>query len=209
MKYFIHLLLIIPFLGFSQKKIERSLIGIRTLQQAEKFVKSQKEDSNAEILYLNINDTNSALANELLALPKGKLKVDDVDGVKTVYKVISTKKERTYRLSMMEFDSKKTTLSEINSLRAFILKGIRNGDHKFHNLARVYSSHPSAPTGGDLGWVKEGTFSKRFDLVLSKKKKNQVFSFDEHRERKHYVLMKTEDDKISESLIVLKVSSKS
>lgn len=209
MKNIIYILLVIPFLGFSQKKIERSLIGIRTLQQAEKFIEAKKDVYDSKILKLDIGEEQTPLAKELSELPIGKLKIVENGTSKTVYKVIDTKKTRESKMSLMEFDSKKTTLSEINSLRAFILKGIKNGEHKFHNLARVYSSHPSAPTGGDIGWVKEGTFSKRFDLVVAKKKKGQVFSFDEHRERKHYILMKTEDDKITENLIVLVVSSKS
>ena len=149
------------------------------------------------------------LAKELSELPTGELKIVENRTTKTAYKVIDTGKSRAFKISLMEFDSNKTSLSEINSLRAFILQGIKNGEHKFHNLARVYSSHPSARTGGDIGWIQEGTFSKRFDLVLSKKKKGQVFSFDEHRDRKHYILMKTEDDKITENLIILVVSSKS
>ena len=209
MKYLLFILFFSSVLAYSQKNIERSLIGIRTLQQAEKFVDSKKGEFNAEVLRLTIGNEISPLIEELSKLSKGQLKIEENNGTKTVYKVIDKKKTVEYNVSLMEFDSKKTPLSEINSIRAFILKGIKSGEHKFHNLARVYSLHPSAPTGGNLGWVKQGTFSKRFDIIMSKKKKGQVFSFDEHRERKHYVLMKAKEDREIEGLIVLKVSQKS
>lgn len=196
MKHLLAILLVIPFLSFSQANIEKILDRVSTKTQAQAFLKRYKTKVSGEIITMTEGDA------ELFALKKGeKLKRGN-----TTFKVISKGKAASYNINIMEFDSNKTTISEINSLRSFILKGIKSGEHKFQNLARVYSSHPSAKTGGNLGWQNAGTFSKRFEKIISEKRKDQVFAYDEYRQKKHYVVYKNEDNKSVEQITVLKVT---
>ncbi|MBT8245236.1 MAG: hypothetical protein HKP48_08900 [Winogradskyella sp.] len=179
---------------------------IKSKTQAELFLKRYKSELKGEIININSEDRLYTALN-LSEAKQGDKKTEDSASGKITFKVLGKLKEKStsYKVSIMEFDSKKMSISEINSLRSFILKGIKNGEHKFENLARVYSSHPTAKTGGGLGWTNEGTFSKRFEKAIADKRVGQVFSFDEHRENKHYVIVKTEDNKALESVNVLKI----
>ncbi|TCK69159.1 parvulin-like peptidyl-prolyl cis-trans isomerase protein [Winogradskyella wandonensis] len=201
----LHLLFLVFFsyIGFSQTNYEKALDRVSTKTQAEIFLKRYKSDVKGELLSITKNNPENAA---LLQLPIGEIKTEELNGKKVIYKAISKGKGQSYRISLMEFDSNKTTIAEINSLRSFILKGIKNGEHKFENLARVYSSHPTAKTGGDIGWTPEGTFSKRFENVIKTKRIGQVFSYDEHRQKKHYVVVKTEENKLEDVVNVLKIT---
>ncbi|RNC87241.1 MAG: hypothetical protein ED556_07420 [Winogradskyella sp.] len=201
------LLFLIPAILFAQKGIETSLDSIQNTEDAKAFIKSNSKDIEGKLITFNKEKHKSKLATELLNLSKGGKKVIKTETGKTIYKVIDKKTTSHYRASIMLFDGNKTPVQEINSLRSYILKGIRNGEHKFHNLARVYSVHPTAKTGGDLGWVKKGTFSKRFEKAIADKPVGYTFSFDEYPKR-HYVLQKTEDDKTIEEITVLKIVQK-
>ena len=206
MKYYFTLLIFIPFLCFSQTKLEASIDSISTKEEAKTFLKSHKNETKGKLITFNKEKHKTKLATELFELSKGGKKVIKSENGKTIYKLIDKKNASHYKASIMLFDSKKTTIAEINSLRSFILKGIQNKEHKFENLARVYSAHPTAKTGGDLGWIKKGTFSKRFEKAIADKRVGQVFSFDEHREKKHYVIMKTQENQDIEEIIVLKIT---
>lgn len=191
--------------SFSQASYEKMLDRVSTKTQAEVFLKRYKSDLKGEII--NIEPTNTEYATlNLSELSKGDKKEVDTPTGKVIYKVLGQGKTSSYRISIMEFDSNDMPISEINSLRSFILKGLKNKEHKFENLARVYSSHKTAKTGGDLGWVMHGTFSKRFEKAVADKRIGQVFSFDEHRQNKHYVILRTEENKDVETLTLLKIT---
>ncbi len=190
---------------FSQKNIEKQLDSISTKADAKSYIKSIVK-KNGKLITFNSEKHKTQLATELFKLAKGQKKVIKTEKGKTYYKVIEKQKVPHFKVSIMEFDSAKTPLSEINSLRSFILKGIKNGEHKFENLARVYSSHPSAKTGGDLGWVKSGTFSKRFEKAIKDNRVGELFTFDEYRSKKHYIIYKTKENKNIEEITVLKIT---
>lgn len=202
------LLFLMPFACFSQIDMEKSLDSIVTTEDAKNYIKANNREFKGKIVTFNKEKHKTKLASELFDKSKGGKKVIKTEKGKTIYKIIDKKETSHYKVSIMLFDSKKTTITEINSLRSFILKGIKNKEHKFENLARVYSAHPTAKTGGDLGWLKKGTFSKRFEKAVADKRVGQVFSFDEHRQKKHYVIMKTQDSKPIEEITVLKIESK-
>lgn len=205
MKLLVTLFLFIPFLSFSQLKLEKQLDSITTYEDAKSYIKNNKS-YKGKLITFNTEKHKTKLAKELFELSIGEKTSYKTENGKTFYKVISKDDSAHYKVSIIEFDSNTTSLSEINSLRTFILKGIINGKHKFENLARVYSAHPSGKTGGDLGWLKKGVMSSNFEKTLKNKKVGRVFIFDEHRKKKHYVVLKTEDNKLIKEITVLKIS---
>lgn len=208
MKYYKLLFLFIPFLSFSQNNMEIYVDNITTIDEAKAFIKTHKTNFKGKIITFNKEKHKTRLASELFEKAKGGKKVIKTEKGKTIYKIIDKKQIIHYKVSIILFDNEKTSISEINSLRSFILKGIKNKEHKFENLARVYSAHPTAKTGGDLGWLKKGTFSNRFEKVVLDKHVGQVFSFDEHRQKKYYIIMKTQDSKQIEEITILKIEQK-
>ena len=52
-----------------------------------------------------------------------------------------------------------------------------------------------AAVAGSMEIDKGGDMSLVFEKVVSDKRKGQVFSYDDHREKKHYVVMKNDDNK--------------
>lgn len=197
---------LISLSSFSQANFEKTLERVSSETQAKVFIKRFRNDVNADILSVSSSDELYKNLN-LNTATKGETKTENADSGKVIYKILGKSKEKStnYKASIMEFDSNKTSIAKINSLRSFIMQGIKSKEHKFENLARVYSSHPTAKTGGDLGWTKQGTFSPRFEKAIADKRVGQVFSFDEHRQKKHYVIVKTEESKAVESVTVLKV----
>lgn len=206
MKFYLMFLLCIPTLLVSQTNIEKTAARINSIKIAEAYIKNSKNKTQAKLVTFSKDDTNNVLINSLFELPRGKHKIEQTEKGKILYKVIQKKTGFSYKANIMEFNSNKTTIAEINSLRSFIMKGLKSKEHKFENLARVYSSHKTAKTGGDLGWTKAGTFSKRFEKAIADKRVGQVFSFDEHRKRKHYVIMKTAKSKPNEYITVFIIS---
>ncbi|MFD1061684.1 peptidylprolyl isomerase [Winogradskyella litorisediminis] len=193
--------------AFSQRDYKSMLERVNSESQAKIFIKRFQADVNGEIISLNPSDILYKNL-KLSEAPIGDTKVENSIAGKITYKVLDKSKSKSskYRASIMEFDSNKLPISEINSLRAFILQGLKNKEHKFENLARVYSSHPTAKTGGDLGWTAQGTFSSRFEKAIADKSVGQAFSFDEHRKKKHYIIVKTEENKTMETVKILKVT---
>jgi parvulin-like peptidyl-prolyl isomerase len=189
---------------FSQNSIEQELDAINSIDDAQNYIRNNKAFTS-ELITFNSEKQKTEPINTLFELSIGEKTAFKTEKGITYYKVISKDKIPHYRVSIIELSSKETSLSEINSLRSFILKGIRNGEHKFPNLARVYSSHPSGKTGGDLGWLKEGTRTKRFEKSVKDNRLGKVYTFDDYRDNLHYVIMKTSDNQDIEVITVLKV----
>ncbi len=206
--YLLFIVLVLPLLSFSQKDLEKSIDSISTKEDAKAYLKSNKTEVKGKLVTFNKEKHKTKLASELFEKSIGGKKVLKTEKGTIIYKIIEKKQTQHYRASIILFKSNEKPISEINSLRSFILKGIRSGEHKFENLARVYSAHPTGKRGGDLGWIKKGTFSKRFEKAIADKKENQVFSFDEHREKKHYVILKTSGNTAIEEITVLKIEDK-
>ena len=59
-------------------------------------------------------------------------------------------------------EEKENARNKANSLRNRILEG----GEDFAELAKIYSDDGSSKSGGDLGWVKRGTFVPAFDAVV-------------------------------------------
>lgn len=205
MKRYTLLFVLISTVCFSQKKSEFTLDSILTKEDAKSYLKNNKT-AKGKVVSFNTLKHKTKLASELFNLSVGSQKSYKSENGKTVYKVLEKSEVPHYKASIIEFDINETPLSEINSLRAFILKGINSGQHKFENLARVYSKHPSGRTGGDLGWVKEGTFPPKFEKAINSGKIGKPFIYDEYRKRKHYILLKTEPKTTIEEITVLKIT---
>lgn len=204
-KLFTTLLFSFSMFSFSQKDATKQLDAISTLKDAKTYIENNKT-SQAELLTYSSENNKTKLTDELFKLSVGEKTSTQTDNNVTIYKIISREKTANYKVSIIEFDSNKTALSEINSLRSFILKGLKNDEHKFENLARVYSNHPSGETGGDLGWLKKGTFSKRFEKSIKDNRVGKVYTFDEYRDKKHYIIVKTAENKTIEEITVFKIS---
>ncbi|MDO1500727.1 peptidylprolyl isomerase [Winogradskyella maritima] len=191
----------------SELNIETELDSISNATEANAFLKKNSKLKGKIVVY-NAEKHKTKLADELFELGTGGKKTYKNEFETTHYKVIKRDMVPHYRASIIMFDSKIQPMSEINSLRSFILKGMREGGHDFSGLAKVYSKDRSAKTGGDLGWLKKGSMSKRFEKILADHKVGQVFSFDEPREKRHYVMLKSEADKPIEEITVLKITEK-
>lgn len=207
-KYSLSLALFVSLLSFSQKDLEKSIDSIITQEDAKAYLKSNKTEVKGKLVTFNKEKHKTKLASELFEKSVGGKKVLKTEKGNIIYKVIEKKQTQHYRASIILFKSDEKPISEINSLRSLVIKGVKSGERKFENLARVYSAHPTGKRGGDLGWIKKGTFSKRFEKAIADKKENQVFSFDEHPEKKHYVILKTSANTPIEEITVLKIEDK-
>lgn len=208
MKFITTLILIFPIVIFTQVNIEKTAARINSVQVAKNYIKNIKDKEKAVLKTFSKSEDNNPFIQSLFDLKTGTSKIVDSKNGKILYKVLKTETVALYNINIMEFDSNKTPISEINSLKSFIIKGLKNKEHKFSNLARVYSSHSSSKTGGNLNWTNLDAFSKRFKKTVTEKHVGQVFSFDEHRQRKHYIIEKVLENKSIEQITVFIISKK-
>lgn len=203
MKHFFILFLLIPFLGFSQKELEKELDSITTTEDAKTFAKTYKKANKSKLFTFNKEKHKTRLADDLFKLSKGGKKVIKSDYKKTYYKIIDKEKVVHHRASFIYFDGSKMTLEEINNKRSKIITQYKQG-YKFESLAKINSMDISGKRGGDSGWFPEGQMHPDFEEAVKIHDENEIFTLDIADRNWHYIVLKTHDAKPIEEITVLK-----
>ena len=206
MKFFFTLLLFIPLFSFTQNTLKKQLDSIETSDDAVQFLKTYQSDQ-AQLFIFNKEKHKTKLTDGLFKLPKGGKKVIKADLKKTYYKILDKIEVDHYRFNIIVIDAKNTSNAAAKSIRAKILSQYNEG-YKFIDLAKHHSSGPNANTGGDTGWIKLGDISTTFDEIAFSPdyKVNDVFTIDDIKNKKYYIVVRTQDKKPIEEITVLKIT---
>lgn len=204
MKYYFTLLLFIPLFCFSQNTLEKKLDSISTSEDAVSFLKTNRPEEGKLYTY-NKKKHKTKLADELFKLSKGGKKVIKTDFKKTFYKVINKTEVDYYKFNIIVLDGNKTSSFSAKVLRDKVLSQYNEG-YRFKDLAKHHSSGPTAKMGGDTGWIKIGDISEAFDDKAFNESLaiNDVFTIDDVKNKKYYIVMKTENKTLIEEITVLK-----
>ncbi|WP_299100337.1 peptidylprolyl isomerase [uncultured Winogradskyella sp.] len=206
MKHFLLLLLLIPIFAFSQGTLEQQLDSISTSEEASTFLKENKP-KQGKIFTFNKAKHKTRLADDLFKLSKGGKKVTRTDFKKTYYKVIDKSEVNYSKFNIIVFDAAKTSEEDAKINREKVISQYKQG-YKFKDLAKHYSTGPTAKMGGDTGWIKAGDMSTAFDDVAFNEthKLNDIFLVDDPESKKYYLVIKTEVETPIEEITVLKFS---
>ncbi len=100
-----------------------------------------------------------------------------VDDYAMIFKVVGFDTLYKSRLSHIyikpDGNSKKDTLQALKKANQYLAK-IQKGED-FAQLAAKYGNDETAKTGGDMGWLWQGTMVKEFEEAVAKAKKGDVF----------------------------------
>ncbi|GAA4243756.1 MULTISPECIES: peptidylprolyl isomerase [Winogradskyella] len=206
MKHLFTLLLLIPFLGFSQIALEQQLDSISTSDEATTFLKENKP-KQGKLFTFNKEKHKTRLANDLFNLSKGGKKVIRTDFKKTYYKVIDKAEIDYLKFSIIVIDASKMSTEEAIKKRNKVIAQYKEG-YRFKDLAKHHSTDHTAKKGGDTGWIKAGEMPAAFDEVAFGKNHaiDEIFSIDDIENQKYYLAIKTEDRTAIEEITVLKFS---
>ncbi|MEH1008095.1 peptidylprolyl isomerase [Winogradskyella sp. ECml5-4] len=206
MKHLFTLLLLIPFLGFSQIALEQQLDSISTSDEATTFLKENKP-KQGKLFIFNKEKHKTRLANDLFNLSKGGKKVIRTDFKKTYYKVIDKAEIDYLKFSIIVIDASKMSTEEAIKKRNKVIAQYKEG-YRFKDLAKHHSTDHTAKKGGDTGWIKAGEMPTAFDEVAFGKNHaiDEIFSIDDIENQKYYLAIKTEDRTAIEEITVLKFS---
>ncbi|MBU2921277.1 peptidyl-prolyl cis-trans isomerase [Winogradskyella psychrotolerans] len=206
MKHLFTLLLLIPFLGFSQIALEQQLDSISTSDEATTFLKKNKP-KQGKLFTFNKEKHKTRLANDLFNLSKGGKKVIRTDFKKTYYKVIDKAEIDYLKFSIIVIDASKMSAEEAIKKRNKVIAQYKEG-YRFKDLAKHHSTDHTAKKGGDTGWIKAGEMPAAFDQVAFGKNHaiDEIFSIDDIENQKYYLAIKTEDRTAIEEITVLKFS---
>ncbi len=192
----------------AQKSTKKQLDTITTVEQAEKFLASNKSKKN-KILTFNEEKHKTKLATSLFESTLGNTKVVKSEFGKTHYKIIDRKNLAHYRISYIYFDGNKLEASKIVEYKNEILKAYESG-MRFDDLAKRYSMDNNKKRGGDSGWLKEGSMPEEIEdeAFNLDNKINDIYNVRIPETNGFYIIVKTYRIKKIKEIKVLKIMDK-
>lgn len=142
----------------SQQQILDELINLEVMQQ--EALKQQLEQSPEVASELRTMRAR-VLANALLTQVAADVSIDDDDLRKEYERQIAENRVSEYLASHILLDDEAKALEIIGEL---------DNGADFAEAARKYSTGPSGPNGGDLGWFTDGSMVPEFSAAVAQMK---------------------------------------
>ena len=203
MKYIIPaLLLLAPFISFSQETVTEKFQKINTMEQAQKFI-SENPQLKPELLYLSAGKDSTLIDKRLLRQKQG-----DIFSVGYVtYKVLQAKDTVDYRASYIFLDGSTLSKSEVDSLKKEIVQKANAGT-PWETLSDQYTMDGNT-TRGDTDWFfGEYMFPKEFQDAVQNHKLGEIFFVDVAEKQWHYIIKKTHNDRVKKDIVVLRANGR-
>ncbi|MDW5288325.1 peptidylprolyl isomerase [Formosa sp. PL04] len=200
--------LVSSVLCYAQDSFNGSIEDITTSEQAEIFIKKNKKLKGKYFVF-NKEKHNTTLAKELFETPIGRTKVYETEYNKTTYKVIDKHETMYYRASYIFINSDDLNENDLKRLKQTIYSKYNQGQ-RFYDLVKRYSMDKNASRGGDTGWFIDGKMPIEVENELIKNNKNHylntLFTVDIPDRNWHYIILKTEEPKPIEEIMVVKIT---
>jgi hypothetical protein len=189
------------FCIFSQilfaQSIDYKLEKINSLNKAKAFLKSN-QSINGSVYCLNSVMDSIALLNFKNISPGQIIKTDSF-----IYKVIDEFDIKVNKVSYIYLNGALIDKNSIDSLREIIISKYNNGT-KFEDLVEIYNMDSNK--SGELGWFTDGMMVKTFELEIKRKSLNSIFKVDIPENNWYYVVLKTNDERVSKSNTILQIA---
>jgi hypothetical protein len=189
------------FCIFSQilfaQSIDYKLEKINSLNKAKAFLKSN-QSINGSVYCLNSVMDSIVLLNFKNISPGQIIKTDSF-----IYKVIDEFDIKVNKVSYIYLNGALIDKNSIDSLREIIISKYNNGT-KFEDLVEIYNMDSNK--SGELGWFTDGMMVKTFELEIKRKSLNSIFKVDIPENNWYYVVLKTNDERVSKSNTILQIA---
>lgn len=189
------------FCIFSQilfaQSIDYKLEKINSLNKAKAFLKSN-QSINGSVYCLNSVMDSITLLNFKNISPGQIIKTDSF-----IYKVIDEFDIKVNKVSYIYLNGALIDKNSIDSLREIIISKYNNGT-KFEDLVEIYNMDSNK--SGELGWFTDGMMVKTFELEIKRKSLNSIFKVDIPENNWYYVVLKTNDERVSKSNTILQIA---
>jgi parvulin-like peptidyl-prolyl isomerase len=195
---FIHVLFLLFFSNilFGQN-IDKKLEKISNLKQANAFLKSNKS------VFGFVYQLNSVM-DSLTLLDFPNIKAGQIIRSDSfIYKIIDEFDIMVNKVSYIYLNGAVIDKNSIDSLRKVIILKYNNGT-VFEDLAEVYNMDSNE--SGILGWFTDGMMVKKFESDIKSKSLNSIFTVDIPENNWYYVVLKTNNERVSKSYNVLKIT---
>ncbi len=198
-------LLLSSLFTVAQNTLIMEMDSIQDEEQATKFIEDHKVNKGT-IYVFNKEKHKTLLAQELFKMGKGGSKTIASEVEKTHYKVIDKYNVPYYRVSYVYLDGTNKTKEEIHNWGQNVMTKYQQG-YKFKDLAKQYSMGTNANQGGDSGWFIKDTKDSEFEdaVINSSSSVGDLFTVHTSKD-KHYVVLRTHNQKIIEEIKVLTVT---
>lgn len=193
----IHVLFLLFFsnIMFGQN-IDKKLEKIINLKQANSFLKSNK--SVVGFVYQLNSVMDSLTLIDFPNIKAGQIIRSD----SFIYKIIDEFDIMVNKVSYVYLNGAVIDKNSIDSLREVIISKYNNGT-VFEDLAEVYNMDSNE--SGILGWFTDGMMVKTFESAIKSKSLNSIFTVDIPENNWYYVVLKTNNERISKSYNVLQI----
>lgn len=195
--------IIILFIFFNANAHGQSLVeklaNVSTSKQAKKFI-SNNPLFQGRILQIDSNTDTSLLNQQLYGRNAGDI---FTIGAET-YKVIVEKSTMLSRASYIFLDGAHLSVSQIDTVRKFILKQYNKGV-SFDSLVAKYNMDGNG--NGDTDWFAEGVMAKEFSDAVKQHHLSDVFNVDVPASHWYFVVKKTYETKSSKRMIILQLNT--
>lgn len=197
--------LLLSFNMLAQRKFQKELDSVTTIERAQRFINSKNGKKN-KIIIFNEEKHKTKLTQELLKLSNGGHKVIKKEGENIHYKILEKNEIIYYRVSYILLDGKEFSISSIEKLRPQIIEQHDRGV-PFKDLALQYSMDNNKKRGGDSGWFTYGDMLPEFEqqVMNDEHQKDDIFTVNVESNQWYYVVKKTHDKKSITEIKVLKV----
>lgn len=197
--------LLLSFNMLAQRKFQKELDSVTTIERAQRFINSKNGKKN-KIITFNEEKHKTKLTQELLKLSNGGHKVIKKEGENIHYKILEKNEIIYYRVSYILLDGKEFSISSIEKLRPQIIAKHERGV-SFKDLALQYSMDNNKKRGGDSGWFTYGDMLPEFEqqVMNDEHQKDDIFTVNVESNQWYYVVKKTHDKKSITEIKVLKV----
>jgi hypothetical protein len=189
------------FCIFSQflfaQSIDNKLQKINSLKQANAFLKSNKS-VNGSVYSLNSVMDSITLINLKNIKAEQIIKTDSF-----IYKIINEFDIEVNKVSYIYLNGALIDKTSIDSLRDIIISKYNSGT-KFEDLVEIYNMDSNK--SGELGWFTDGIMVKSFEIAIKSKSLNSIFTVDIPENNWYYVVLKTNNQRVSKSYNILQIA---
>ncbi len=187
-----------------EKTLEvKSMEEVSNREEAEAFRDAHPE-LEVEILEAA---TDGRPPNELLSriLQGEVVQVSDSSGTFD-HKLLSLDSTRQYSFLYIFFSGEELSQSQIDARREMVVERYQKGQ-PFAELANQFTMDGNN-SGGALGWINEEQMLPPFAAAVRNHKKGEVFPVDIPEQDFHYLVLKTNEERMILRLEILKVGQK-
>ncbi len=191
--------------GFSQtiEEIESQIENVFSESQIDDL---SNQNPHWTIGTIDVNPEDTDVDDRIRSLQMGEVVTIEEGDQLLTYKFVNIEVKNEFRVSHVYLNGGGLSISQIDSIRSLVIREYESGI-EFSELAKMHSSY-QRPNDGDLGWFGENVMVIEFENAVREHAKGDLFILDIPSNNWYYVVLKTFDDRVTETFRLLRVLCK-